>query len=93
MKITKTSDEVTYSKVVRDTIFTVGEHTVRVTKWDIEDSETGNYETDTEVNETDLKELTDAEHEAFGENLNDLLDLKVGEETLLDMSEYSNEQI
>jgi len=79
INIKKLEDNITYKKEARDEVFQIGDKQVRVSSWFTDDPEFDNYENDYEINADDLKALTDEEHEAFGENLTELFDLKVGE--------------
>ena len=74
--ITKKETETTYEKVVKIHTFEVNGKSVRVEEWRINDPEMENYEGDIEVIEDEgYKKLTDEEHEALGENLNELVEL------------------
>lgn len=81
MQIKKLSDEVIYSKITNEAIFEVNGKKVRVVSWNVQDPEMGVYEGDTDINENDLKALSDEEYEAIGENLTELLETEVGEIT------------
>ena len=81
MQIKKLSDEVIYSKITNEAIFEVNGKKVRVVSWNVQDPEMGVYEGDTDIDENDLKALSDEEYEAIGENLTELLETEVGEIT------------
>ena len=81
--IKKISDEVVYRKSADNYVFEVNGKKVRVGTYQIEDYEMEEYDGDQEVNEEDLKALTDEEAEAFGEDLSSWLDIKVGEEEII----------
>jgi hypothetical protein len=80
MKIKKIEENRVYHKIVDNIVFEVNGKKVRVCSWSIDDPEMGNYEGDVEIDEQDLKILTDVESEALGEYMSENLDLKVGEE-------------
>jgi len=84
IKIEKTEEEVTYSNITTTHTFKVNGKTVRVYCYDKQDREQSDYENDTSVDENDIEALTDEEHEIFGEDLNEWLDLKVGDKKELD---------
>ena len=81
MKITikKIDEEETYRDITTVHTFKVNKKEVKVTVYSKYDSLTNDYENDETIDEEDLEALTDLEHEAFGEQLNEWLDLKVGE--------------
>lgn len=81
MQIKKLSDEVIYSKITNEAIFEVNGKKVRVVSWNVQDPEMGVYEGDTDIDENDLKSLSNEEYEAIGENLTELLETEVGEIT------------
>jgi hypothetical protein len=77
--IKKTEEEETYRQITTTHTFEVNGKKVRVYCYDKQDMQMEDYENDTTVDENDIAKLTDEEHEIFGEDLNDWLDLKVGE--------------
>lgn len=79
MNIEKTSEEVTYKQITTQHTFKVNGKEVKVYCYDKQDMEQSDYENDTYVDEQDIEKLTDIEHEIFGEDLQEWLDLKVGE--------------
>lgn len=77
IKIEKTSEEATYTRIITEHVFKVNDKTVRVETLTISDID----EIDCDypkVNEDDIKALTDEEYEIFGEYLNEWLDILVG---------------
>lgn len=76
--IKKTSEEITYQNITKTTVFEINGKEVRVYSYDKQDNEQGIYETDTTINEGDLEKLTELEHEVFGENLSEWLELETG---------------
>lgn len=90
MKITKVTEETTYSKIAKEMVFDVNGKKVRVNWWQVQDYEMNDYDGDCEANEADLKDLTDIEAEALGENLNDWIALKVGESEEVNLDDYEN---
>ena len=83
MKIKKTNEKITYLKKTTEHSFEVEGKEVRVYEHYI-DSADGEYDADQEINEKDLATLTDEEREVFGEDLQAWLDLKVGEDTIVE---------
>ena len=77
MKIIKQSEDVVYKRTTTDHVFTVNGKTIRVR--DYQSTEVDD-DIASDINEEDLELLTDIEAEVFGEQLNDWLSLKVGEE-------------
>jgi len=78
IKIEKTEEGAIYTRIITEHTFKVNDkivHVETITTSDIEDIDF-DYP---KVNETDIEALTDEEHEIFGEELNEWLDLKVGE--------------
>ena len=78
IKIEKINEEITYQNITTTSTFMVNGKEVRVYNYDIQDNQQSNYEADQTVDENDLDKLTDLEHEIFGENLSEWLELKVG---------------
>ncbi len=81
MQIKKISDQVSYSKVVRDLKFEINGKLVNVEVYDSQDNISNIFDSGEDINERDLEKLTDEEHETFGENLKDLIELKENEIT------------
>lgn len=84
IKIEKTEEEITYSETTTTHTFKVNGKEVRVYTYNKQDMEQSNYYNDTNVDENDIEALTDEEHEFFGEDLQEWLDLKVGDKKELD---------
>ena len=80
VKIKKISEEVTYIKKNTVHTFEINGKTVRVGEFFLQDNEFEQYDNEENVNEEDIKALTDEEHEALGEYMRENLDLTVGEE-------------
>lgn len=78
IKIEKTDEEITYKNITTTHTFKVNGKQVRVYVYDKQYPEQSDYENDTNVDEDDIEKLTEEEHEIFGEDLNEWLDLKVG---------------
>jgi hypothetical protein len=78
IKIEKTSEEATYTRIITEHVFKVNDKTVRVETITTSDIKDIDYDYP-KVNADDIETLTDEEHEIFGEDLNEWLDLKVGE--------------
>lgn len=83
MKIKKISGELVYKKEAYNYVVEVNGKPVRIGTYQEEDNEFNQYDDDQTINEADIKTLTDIEHEALGENLSEILDLKVGEATTI----------
>lgn len=79
MIITKKSEYITYSAKTAEIELEINGKTVRVCDWYKQDSLFGDYEGETELNEYDMKLLTDEENEAVHEFLTELKDYKVNE--------------
>ncbi|MES2408767.1 MAG: hypothetical protein V4509_00520 [Patescibacteria group bacterium] len=75
MKIEKTDESTTYKRIITEHTFEVNGKPVRVETITSPEEE---YDYP-KVNGDDIANLTDEEHEIFGEDLNEWLDLKVGE--------------
>jgi hypothetical protein len=80
MKLKRLDTETVYLKRCSEVTFEVNGKKVRVETWQEEDCEMGHYDAGEEVNESDLKALTELEVEQFGEELNEWLEMKDGEE-------------
>lgn len=80
MKITKTSQELTY--VVRNSTHKVeiNGKSVRIYEHQKQDTLFSDYDNDTEIDERDLKLLTEEEKENLEEYMSEVLELKDGEE-------------
>lgn len=79
IKIEKTDEGIIYKNITTTHTFKVNGKEVRVYCYDKQDMEQSDYENDINVDEDDIKALTNEEREIFGEDLNEWLDLKVGE--------------
>jgi hypothetical protein len=90
IKIQKESEETTYKKITEEVIFKVNDKEVRVYVYSSYDSISNDYEDDTEIDTQDYDNLTELEGEYVGENLQELLDLKVGEIINEDLDELDN---
>lgn len=77
--IKKEDEEITYQNITTTHTFNVNGKEVRVYSYNMQDNGQSNYEADQTIDEDDLAKLTELETEVFGENLQDWLDLKVGE--------------
>jgi len=80
IKIKKISEEVTYTEKAERFVFEVNGKRVRAWAYDKQDEQFENYESDSGIEDEDLKQLTDLEYEAIGENLTEAIVLKEGEE-------------
>ena len=78
IKIVKAIKEDTYTRIITEHTFEVNGKPVRVETITTSDIEDIDYDYP-KVNADDMQALTDEEHEIFGEELNEWLDLKVGE--------------
>lgn len=85
--IKKTGEEITYSNITTTHTFEVNGKEVHVYTYDKQDMTQSEYDSGEDIEERDLEALTDEEHEAFGEVLNDHLALKVGEQEIIDNEE------
>ena len=81
--IKKISDEVVYRKMADKYVFEVNGKKVHVDTYQLEDYEFEEYDNGEEVNEEDMKALTELEYEAFGEDLSSWIALKVGQEEII----------
>jgi len=79
MIITKKQEEITYKAETAEIELDINGKTVRVCDWYKQDSTYSNYENDTELNEDDMKLLSEDEAEAINEFLSDYREMKIGE--------------
>jgi len=84
MLIKKISDELVYLKRCDTSVIEVNGKRVRIESYHLEDVEMGNYDGDDSFNEEDMEKLTEDERELLEDNLRTALDLKEGEETILE---------
>lgn len=83
--IKKLSEEITYIEKSVKYVFEVNGKKVGAWAYDKQDQQFDNYESNSGVEDEDLKQLTDLENEAIDENLTDAMDLKEGEEMTIDL--------
>lgn len=79
IKITKEKEDIIYSKIIKVHTFLVNDKKVKVEEVLASGSDLDEFDNEDVIDEEDLKELTDTEHEVFGEDLGEWLSLKVGE--------------
>ncbi len=87
ISIKKTDQDITYRLVNKTHTFEVNDKEVRVYTVEGTDDMDIKYP---EVDNEDIKELTDEEHEIFGEELDNYLALKVGES--LEVNGWDNKE-
>ena len=80
MKITKTHEEITYKRICTTHTFKMNGKEVRVYEMQDAGDENNQPEYDTEIDERDLKALTEGEAEEMEEYMAENLALKVGED-------------
>lgn len=86
IKIKKLEQEDTYIQRATDYVFEVNGKKVRVNYWSKSDAQSGDYDSDEDINETDLATLTEEEQEIFQDELNEaMFDLQVGESKELEI--------
>jgi hypothetical protein len=82
MKAKKMSEDEVYKRTTNNFVFEINGKTVRVREYNTSEVDEIDYDSPY-INEVDMEALTDEEHEMFGENLSELMDLQIGEETEL----------
>jgi hypothetical protein len=79
MKIEVKEYNLVYIKKSWNNVFNINGKDVRVSSYNLEDCELGEYDNDYEINEEDLNNLTEEEQEFLDENIGELIYLNVGE--------------
>lgn len=87
IKIKKLGEEITYKNITTTHTFEVNGKNVRVYCYDKQDMEQSDYDNDTVIDEDDEEQLTQEEHGAFEEDLNEWLDLKEGKSKTITLDE------
>ena len=77
--IEKKEEEITYKQITTTHTFKINKKEVRVYCYDKQDMQMEDYESDTTIDEEDIEELTEEELQIFEDELNEYLDMKVGE--------------
>ena len=79
MKIKKIDCEVTYLQKTETLTLDVNGRTIRLYAWQVDDQLTSNYENNLEIDQSDIKLLTEEEEEMINDEGYALFDLKDGE--------------